>query len=135
MENIISYINSAGIALQNLFAWIFGAWDNQLTTLLVFIFLDYLTGVIKGCKNKELCLSIGLKGMINKSLILIVLLVGVMLDRLIGNGTWMFKGLITYFYIIKEGTSILSNCASLGVPIPEKLKEALKQLDNKKKDK
>lgn len=133
MENIISYVNSLGVALQNLFIWIFGDLDTPLITLLVFIFLDYLTGVINGCKNKEFCLSIALKGIIKKCLILVVLLVGVMLDRLLDNGTWMFKGLISYFYIIKEGTSILTNCASLGVPIPEKLKEALKQLDNKKK--
>lgn len=133
MENIINYIKLGVVSLGTLFNWIFGALDIPLITLLVFIFLDYLTGAIKGCINKELCLSIGLREIIKKSLILIVVLVGVMLDRLIGNGTWMFKGLITYFYIIKEGTSILANCVALGVPIPEKLKETLRQLNNKNK--
>ena len=73
-----------------------------------------------------------MKGITKKGLILIVLLVAVMLDRLLDNGTWMFRTLIAYFYIMNEGISILENCAALGVPIPEKLKQALKQLNNKK---
>ncbi|MDH5092506.1 phage holin family protein [Clostridium perfringens] len=132
MENIINYIKWGIVSLGTLFTWIFGAWDIPLITLLVFIFLDYLTGIIKVCKNKELCSNIGLKGIAKKGLILIVLLVAVMLDRLLGNGTWMFRTMIAYFYITNEGISILENCAALGVPIPEKLKQALKQLNNKK---
>lgn len=132
MENIINYIKWGIVSLGTLFTWIFGAWDIPLITLLVFIFLDYLTGVIKGGKSKELCSNIGLRGITKKGLILVVLLVAVMLDRLLDNGTWMFRTLIAYFYIMNEGISILENCAALGVPIPEKLKQALKQLNNKK---
>ena len=132
MENIINYIKWGIVSLGTLFTWIFGAWDIPLITLLVFIFLDYLTGVIKGCKSKELCSNIGFRGITKKGLILVVLLVAVMLDRLLDNGTWMFRTLIAYFYIMNEGISILENCAALGVPIPEKLKQALKQLNNKK---
>ncbi|AMN34602.1 phage holin family protein [Clostridium perfringens] len=133
MENIINYIKFGIVSLGTLFTWIFGAWDIPLITLLVFIFLDYLTGVIKGCKNKELCSNIGLKGITKKGLILIVLLVAVMLDRLLDNGTWMFRTMIAYFYIMNEGISILENCSALGVPIPEKLKQALKEVNNKNK--
>ncbi|MDU5494119.1 MAG: phage holin family protein [Clostridium perfringens] len=133
MENIINYIKWGIVSLGTLFTWIFGAWDIPLITLLVFIFLDYLTGVIKGCKSKELCSNIGLRGITKKGLILVVLLVAVMLDRLPDNGTWMFRTLIAYFYIMNEGISILENCAALGVPIPEKLKQALRELNNKNK--
>lgn len=73
-----------------------------------------------------------MKGIAKKGLILIVLLVAFMLDRLLDNGTWMFRTMIAYFYITNEGISILENCAALGVPIPEKLKQAFKQLNNKK---
>ena len=108
MENIINYIKWGIVSLGTLFTWIFGAWDIPLITLLVFIFLDYLTGVIKGCKSKELCSNIGLRGITKKGLILVVLLVAVMLDRLLDNGTWMFRTLIAYFYIMNEGISILA---------------------------
>ena len=124
MENIINYIKWGIVSLGTLFTWIFGAWDIPLIT--------YLTGVIKGCKSKELCSNIGLRGITKKGLILVVLLVAVMLDRLLDNGTWMFRTLIAYFYIMNEGISILENCAALGVPIPEFLRQALKQLNNKK---
>ena len=132
MESIIICIKLGVVFLGTLFTWIFGAWDMPIVTLLVFIFLDYLTGVIKGCKSKELCSNIGLRGITKKGLILVVLLVAVMLDRLLDNGTWMFRTLIAYFYIMNEGISILENCAALGVPIPEFLRQALKQLNNKK---
>ena len=132
MENIINYIKWGIVSLGTLFTWIFGAWDIPLITLLVFIFLDYLTGVIKGCKSKELCSNIGLRGITKKGLILVVLLVAVMLDRLLNTGSWMFRTMVAYFYIANEGISLLENCAALGVPIPEKLKQALKQLNNKK---
>lgn len=131
MENIISYIKLGVVSLGTLFTWIFGAWDFPLITLVVFIFLDYLTGVIKGCINKELCSNIGLKGIAKKGSILIVILVATMLDRLLSNGSWMFRTMICYFYISNEGISILENCAALGVPIPEVLTKALKQLNNK----
>jgi len=51
-----------------------------------------------------------------------------MLDRLINTGSWVFRTLVCYFYIANEGISILENCAQLGLPIPDKLKEALVQL-------
>lgn len=132
MDNIISYIKLGIVTLGTLFTWIFGAWDIPLVTLVVFIFLDYLTGVIKGCANKNLCSNIGLRGIVKKVLILVVLLVAVMLDRLLDNGVWMFRTLICYFYISNEGISILENCADLGVPIPDVLRKTLKQLKDKK---
>lgn len=108
--------------------WLFGAWDTTLTVLVCFMVIDYLTGVIRAYVTKELSSDIGLKGIARKSLILIVLIVGVMLDRLINNGTWIFRTLIAYFYISNEGISLLENCIGLGLPVPEKLKEALIQL-------
>lgn len=131
MESIIVGIKLGVVFLGTLFTWIFGAWDMPIITLLVFIFLDYLTGVLKSGKSNQLCSKAGLRGITKKGLILVVLLVAVMLDRLLENGTWMFRTLIAYFYISNEGISILENCAELGVPIPEFLRQALKQLDKK----
>ena len=97
--------------------------------------LDYLTGVIRGYINKELSSDVGLRGIARKAVIFIVLIVAVALDRLLSTGNWVFRTLVCYFYIANEGLSLIENCGSLGLPIPDKLKEALAQLkDGEKKE-
>lgn len=114
--------------IGTVFTWLFGAWDTALIALIGFMVLDYTTGLIKAYVNKEVSSDVGLKGIARKSLILIVLMVAVMLDRLLNTGAWVFRSLICYFYIANEGISLLENCAQLGLPIPDKLKDALVQL-------
>jgi len=115
--------------------WLFGAWDTALAILVLFIILDYATGVIKGYIKKELSSDVGFKGIARKAIILVVLIVAVALDRLLNTGTWVFRTLVCYFYIANEGLSILENCGSLGLPLPAKIKDALVQLkDGNKKE-
>lgn len=110
------------------FTWLFGAWDTALTVLVCFMILDYITGVLRAFINKEVSSNIGLIGIARKSLILVVLIVGVLLDRLLNEGTWVFRTLIAYFYIANEGISLLENCVGLGLPVPQKLQDTLLQL-------
>ncbi|MDG6888203.1 phage holin family protein [Clostridium perfringens] len=133
MEKLFDYIKLLVIALGTCFTWLFGVWDIPLVVLVVFMVLDQLTGVIRGYVNKELSSDVGLKGIARKCVILIILIVAVMLDRLLNTGSWMFRTMVAYFYIANEGISLLENCASLGAPIPEKLKHALIQLKEGKK--
>ena len=114
--------------------WLFGVWDTAMIVLSSFMILDYATGLIKAYINKVVSSDVGLKGIARKSLILIVLIVAVLLDRLLNNGTWVFRTLVCYFYIANEGISLIENCAQMGLPIPDNLKEALVQLQagNKK---
>lgn len=133
MEKLFDYIKLFIIALGTGFTWLFGVWDIPLIVLVVFMVLDQLTGVIRGYVNKELSSDVGLKGIARKCVILIILIVAVMLDRLLNTGSWMFRTMVAYFYIANEGISLLENCASLGAPIPEKLKHALIQLKEGKK--
>lgn len=112
------------------FTWLFGAWDTALVVLMVFMVLDYGTGLLKAYISKEVSSDVGLKGIARKSLILVMLIVAVMLDRLLNADTWVFRTLVCYFYIANEGISLLENCAQLGLPIPEKLKDALIQLQD-----
>ena len=115
--------------------WLFGTWDTSLIVLVSFMALDYLTGVLRAWINKEVSSDIGLKGIARKTVIFIVLIVAVLLDRLLNTGTWVFRTLICYFYIANEGISLLENCAGLGLPVPEKLRDSLAQLkDGEKKD-
>ncbi|MBI6110946.1 phage holin family protein [Clostridium perfringens] len=133
MEKLFDYIKLLVIALGTGFTWLFGVWDMPLITLVIFMILDQLTGVIRGYVNKDLSSDVGLKGIARKCVILIVLIVAVALDRLLNTGSWMFRTMVAYFYIANEGISLLENCASLGAPIPEKLKNALIQLKEGKK--
>ncbi|WP_160675274.1 phage holin family protein [Clostridium sp. C8-1-8] len=114
--------------------WIFGMWDTALMVLIAFLVLDYATGVIKAYINKIISSDIGFKGIAKKSVIFIVLIVAVLLDKLLNTGTWVFRTLVCYFYIANEGISLLENCVALGLPIPEQLQNALVQLkDGNKK--
>ena len=133
MENLFDYIKLLVITLGTGLTWLLGVWDIPLVVLVVFMVLDQLTGVIRGYVNKELSSDVGLKGIARKCVILIILIVAVMLDRLLNTGSWMFRTMVAYFYIANEGISLLENCASLGAPIPEKLKHALIQLKEGKK--
>ena len=110
------------------FTWLFGSWDTALAVLVVFMILDYATGLLRAYVNKTVSSSRGLKGIARKAVIFVVLIVAVLLDRLLNTGTWVFRSLICYFYIANEGISLLENCAGLGLKIPTKLKDALIQL-------
>lgn len=133
MEKLFDYIKLLVMALGTGLTWLLGVWDMPLITLVIFMILDQLTGVIRGYVNKDLSSDVGLKGIARKCVILIVLIVAVALDRLLNTGNWMFRTMVAYFYIANEGISLLENCASLGAPIPEKLKNALIQLKEGKK--
>lgn len=130
MEAIMECIKFLISILATVITWILGTWDISVIVLILFMSLDYLTGMIKAYITKELSSRIGIKGLAKKSLILIVLIVAVLLDRLI-NTTWVFRTLVCYFYIVNEGLSILENCGELGLPLPQKLIDALLQLKDK----
>lgn len=120
--------------LGTIFTWLFGAWDMALIVLISFMALDYLTGLLKGWFNKTLSSDVASKGIAKKSLILIILIIAVLLDRLLNADTWVFRTLVCYFYIGNEGISLIENLGELGLPIPSKVREALIQLKNEDKE-
>jgi len=135
MDKILNYIKVIVMALGTGITWLLGTWDTALVVLVSFMVLDYGTGLLRAWINKEVSSDIGLKGIARKAVIFVVLIVAVMLDRLLNTGTWVFRTLVCYFYIANEGISLLENCAGLGLPIPEKIKDALAQLkDGEKKE-
>lgn len=124
-------LNSIIAILGTWFTYILGAWDTALEVLILFMVLDYVTGVFGGIVNKTLSSSVGFKGLLKKFTILIVLIVAVSLDRLLNSGSWVFRTLVCYFYIANEGISLIENAAKIGLPVPDKLIEVLGQLKNK----
>ena len=131
MNNMEKVFNTAVAILATFFTYLFGGWDLALKILITFMVLDYVTRVIYAYVIKTLNSEVGFRGLIKKCMILAVLIVGVELDRMLGNGgTWVFRTLVAYFYIANEGISLLENISNLGVPIPNKIKTALEQLNN-----
>lgn len=121
--------NSTVAVVATFFTYLFGGWDAAIGILIVFMCLDYATGVIVAYQNNLLDSEVGFKGLVKKFMILVILIVAVMLDRLMNTGTWLFRTLVCYFYIANEGISLLENVSNLGVKIPDKLKDALVQLN------
>ena len=124
-------INTIFTGVCTALTYFFGGWDIAIAVLITFMVLDYLTGVIIAIINKKLSSHIGFKGLAKKLFIVVILVVGVLLDRLINNGEWIFRSLIAYFYIANEGISIIENIAVLGVPIPQKVIDILEQIKDK----
>ena len=84
MEKLFDYIKLLVMALGTGLTWLLGVWDMPLITLVIFMILDQLTGVIRGYVNKDLSSDVGLKGIARKCVILIVLIVAVsLIDYLI----------------------------------------------------
>lgn len=123
------YFNGIVAIIATFFTYLFGSFDLVLQVLVVFMILDYLTGVLYAFLTNQLNSEVGFKGLVKKLMILVVLIIAVMLDRMLGNGTWVFRTLVCYFYIANEGISLLENVGNIGIPIPNKIKNALEQLN------
>ncbi|MBQ2662632.1 MAG: phage holin family protein [Clostridia bacterium] len=112
---------------------IFGAWDVALWTLVALMCLDYATGLIKAAYTKTISSEIGYKGILKKIIILVVVAVANLLQNFTG-GHVAIREIVIVFYIANEGISILENAAAVSKNMPEKLRELLLQLRDKKED-
>ena len=108
----------------------------MLIALIVFMVIDYITGLMCAIADKKLSSAVGFKGICKKVLILILVGVAHILDtNVVGTGSAL-RGAVICFYLSNEGLSLLENAAHIGLPVPEKLKEILAQLHNREeKDK
>ena len=109
--------------------YLLGGIDVALNCLLIAIALDYVSGVIKAFNNKTLSSRIGLRGLLKKIGILIIVMLAVLIDRVTGN-TGAIRTLVLYYFVANEGLSIIENLGQAGLPIPKTIKNALKALKN-----
>lgn len=108
-----------------------GGCDGLLYALIVFVAIDYITGVMCAIIDRKLSSAVGFKGIFRK--VLIFLLVGIanIIDvQVIGTGA-VLRTAVIFFYISNEGVSLLENAGHLGLPIPEKIKTVLEQLHDR----
>lgn len=112
------------------FIYLLGGIDIALQCLLIAIVLDYVSGIIKAFITKQLSSKIGFKGIIKKVGLLLIVMLGVLVDRVTGD-TGAIRTLVIYYFVANEGLSIIENLSLAGVPIPKGLKKALKALKEK----
>ncbi|MGL5330942.1 MAG: phage holin family protein, partial [Peptostreptococcaceae bacterium] len=96
----------------------------------VLMITDYITGVMVGYTTKKLSSATGIMGIFKKVGIVICVMVACMADKVIGTENTLRLAIILTF-AGNEGISILENVAKLGVPIPQRLLDALLQLKGK----
>ena len=112
-----------------------GGCDGLLYTLLAFVILDYITGIMCAIVDKKLSSEIGFKGIFKKVLIFVLVGVGHLMDLQILGAVGVLRTAVIFFYLSNEGVSLVENAAHLGLPIPAKLKAVLEQLhDRSEKD-
>ena len=108
-----------------------GGCDGLLAALVVFVAVDYITGVMCAVGDRKLSSEIGFRGICRK--VMIFLLVGIanILDVQVIGTRSVLRTAVIFFYISNEGVSLLENAAHLGLPVPEKIKAVLEQLHDR----
>ena len=115
--------------------YVLGGCDGLLYTLLAFVVLDYVTGIMCAVADHKLSSAVGFKGIFRKILIFALVGVGHLLDVQVLGAVGVLRTAVIFFYLSNEGVSLIENAAHLGLPIPAKLKAVLEQLhDRAEKD-
>ena len=117
--------------LGSLVTALFGGWDTALSTLIMFMAMDYVTGIIcagvfhksNKTENGALESNAGFKGLCRKCAVLFMVLISHRLDLHID--TSYIKNAVIIGFIANETISILENVGIMGVPIPKVIKKAI----------
>lgn len=114
------------------FIYFLGGLDISLQSLIVLMILDFATGIFYAIKNKSLNSKICEESIIKKSFYFVIITLAVIIDKLL-NQDGLIRQFTIYYYISNEGLSILENLIKLKVPLPEKLINCFKELNDEKK--
>lgn len=132
-RTICSVLGVIGSAIASFF----GGWDAGLTTLLIFMGLDYISGLIvagvfKNSPKTDTGLlesNTGWKGLCRKCITLIFVLVAYRLDLVIGTN--YIRDTVIIAFIANETISLVENAGLMGLPLPAVITEAIDILQKK----
>lgn len=135
-EWIITAIGVVG----SFIAGMLGGWDTSVITLLIFMGVDMLSGLLCALVFKAstktnsggISSNAGFKGLCKKGMILMVVAVGHRLDLQLG--TTYIRDAICIAFMTNELVSIVENCGLMGIPIPTPILNALEVLKNKQQE-
>ena len=118
-------------------AYCLGGWDASIVTLLIFMAIDYITGLLvagvfhKSKKSETGALEshVGWKGLVKKCVTILFVIVAVRLDLIIG--TSYIRDAVCIAFIVNELISIVENTGLMGLPIPAVITKAIEVLREK----
>lgn len=130
---VVSVIGCIGGLITSLF----GGWDAALATLVIFMGIDYVTGLIVAgvFHNSEKTPGGGLesragwKGLCRKGVTLLVVLVACRLDLVMGSN--FIRDAVVIAFVANETISIVENAGLMGIPIPAAIMKAIDILKDK----
>lgn len=137
MKNLFTtFVGVIGSSIASLL----GGWDMALQTLIIFMTIDYITGLMvagifnKSTKTKHGALEsvAGWKGLCRKGVALLIVLIACRLDLLTGAN--LIRDAVVIAYCTNEAISIIENAGLMGVPIPTRLTKAIEALKSKEDD-
>ena len=122
-------------------AAIFGGWDAALVTLMIFMGIDYVTGLIvagvfhssEKTDNGALESRAGWKGLCRKGVTLLIVLVACRLDLVMGST--FIRDAVVIAFVANETISIIENAGLMGIPIPLVIVKAIEVLKKKAESK
>ncbi|WP_068792113.1 phage holin family protein [Brevibacillus laterosporus] len=127
MENVIKVLSAVGGAAVT---FLFGGWSYLLTVLIVFVGIDYASGIAAGAAEGKLKSKIGIIGIARKLFIFGIVAVAHMLDTALGD-QHVIRSATIFFYMANELLSILENAGRIGLPVPNVVKRAVEVLKDK----
>lgn len=137
MKTIAYWLYAAFGAIGAFFAGFFGGWSAGLTTLMIFMGIDYISGLIvagvfhRSPKSEGGALEsrAGWKGLVRKGMTLLIVLIGCRMDLLLDVN--YIRDALVIAFCVNEVLSIIENAGLMGVPIPKILSQAIELLSAK----
>lgn len=119
------------------FTSLLGGWDTSLMVLCIFMGVDYLTGLVCAgvfhaspkSESGSLESKASFKGLVRKGVALLIVLVAHHLDLVLGIN--YVRDAVCIAFIVSEAISITENAGLMGVPVPEKVLQAIELLQQK----
>ena len=131
MKEFWNVIQAAFAAVGAWLGYFLGGNDGLLYALLVFVIVDYITGVMCAIEDRKLSSAVGFRGLCRKVLTFLLVGIAQVLDVHVLNQPGVLRTAVIFWAIANNGLSILENAAHLGLPVPEQLKAVLEQLHNR----
>ena len=130
------FLTGVGVA-GGAIAALFGGWDAAIATLLIFMGIDYVTGLMvagifhRSAKSETGALEsrAGWKGLCRKGMTLLIIIIAHRLDLMLG--TTVIRDAVVIAFVANETISIIENAELMGVPIPAAIVKAIDVLNAK----
>lgn len=124
-------------AIGSVISELFGGWTSAMTTLVIFMLIDYITGILvaavfkKSNKTEDggLESKAGWKGLIRKFSTLLIVLISIRLDTIFN--TTIISNCVVFTFLANELLSLLENVGLMGIPLPSVLTEVISVLNKK----